>query len=217
MARAGKPPAGPWPVQLRFQSGHTGEQYVRAEAWRDARLARCPNHPYGGCSLARHGTYDRKTPRGVRIARWYCPESHTTFSLLPDCLAARLPGTLADLEAAVAVAEQAPSLAAAANAVRRDPIHLPGAVRWLRRRVRLAHRALTAVRGLLPERLARCAATVGAFRVRLDTDTVLVVLRDLAAPQLPSLPAPLGFYPRGCPVGNRNPHGQHNLGPDPPA
>ena len=31
-----------------------------------------------------------KTPRGTRIARWYCPQSHTTFSLLPDCLAARL-------------------------------------------------------------------------------------------------------------------------------
>ena len=38
-----------------------------------------PNHPHGGCSLARHGTYARKTPRGARIARWYCPESHTTF------------------------------------------------------------------------------------------------------------------------------------------
>ncbi len=217
MARAGKHPAGPWPVQLRFQSGHTGEQYVRAEAWRDARLARCPNHPHGGCSLARHGTYERKTPRGVRVARWYCPESHTTFSLLPDCLAARLPGTLADLEAAVAVAEQAPSLAAAADAVRRDAVHLPGAVRWLRRRVRLAHRALTVVRGLFPERLARCAATVGAFRVRLDTDAVLVTLRELAAPQLSMLPAPLGFYPRHGAVGNHHRNGQHNLGPDPPA
>ena len=32
--------------------------------------------------------------------------SHTTFSLLPDCLAARLPGTLKELEEVVAVAEQ---------------------------------------------------------------------------------------------------------------
>ena len=46
------------------------------------------------CSFARHGTYMRKTPRGTRVARWYCPQSRTTFSLLPDCLAARLPGTL---------------------------------------------------------------------------------------------------------------------------
>ena len=71
---------------------------VRAQAWRDASLERCPNHPHGGCSFARHGTYARKTPRGTRIARWYCPESHTTFSLLPDCLAARLPGTLDEVE-----------------------------------------------------------------------------------------------------------------------
>ena len=49
-------PAGPRPVQLRYQTGLTGEAYVRAEAWRDARLERCPNHVNGGCSLARHGT-----------------------------------------------------------------------------------------------------------------------------------------------------------------
>ena len=184
-------------MQLRYPSGHTGEHYVRVKGWRDARLARCPNHPQGGCSLARHGTYERKTPRGTRVARFYCPESHTTFSLLPDCLAARLPGTLADLEAAVAVAEQAPSLVAAANIVRRDAVHLPGAVRWLSRRVRRVHRALMAVRGLLPEHLARCAATVVSFRDRLATQAVLVTLRELAAPQLSMLPAPLGFYPPG--------------------
>ena len=65
-------PAGPWPVQLRYETGLTGEEYVRAEAWRDARLERCPNHPHGGCSVACHGTYARKTPRGAKIARWYC-------------------------------------------------------------------------------------------------------------------------------------------------
>ena len=81
---------------------------------------RCPNHPHGECSLARHGTYARKTPRGTQIARWYCPESHTTFSLLPDCLAARLPGELDTLEAVVAHAERAPSRSAAANALRRE-------------------------------------------------------------------------------------------------
>ena len=66
-------------MQLRYASGHTGEGYVRARAWRDASLERCPNHPHRGCSLARHGTYTRKTPRGTHIARWYCPESHTTL------------------------------------------------------------------------------------------------------------------------------------------
>ena len=87
-AREGPRRATAGAASIRF--GHTGEQYVRARAWRDARLSRCPNHPQGRCSFARHGTYARKSPRGTRIARWYCPESHTTFSLLPDCLSARL-------------------------------------------------------------------------------------------------------------------------------
>ena len=113
-------------MQLRYETGLTGEEYVSAEAWRDARLERCPNHPHGGCSFARHGTYARKTPRGTQIARWYCRDSHTTFSLLPDCLAARLPGELDHVETVVAHAEQAPSLAAVADELRRDAVELPG-------------------------------------------------------------------------------------------
>ena len=177
-------------MQLRNKTGLTGEQYVRAQAWRAARLERCPNHPRGGCSLARHGTYTRKTPRGTRIARWYCPESHTTISLLPDCLAARLPGELDELEAVVAHAEQAPSLAAAANALRRDAVELPGAMRWVERRVRLVHHVVSIVIGLLPEPLARCIAEMGAVRARLETDAALRALRTLVAQQLPVLPAP---------------------------
>ena len=160
--RGGTTPPGRGRLQLRYETGLTGEGYVRAEAWRDARLERCPNHPHGGCSLARHGTYARKTPRGTQIARWYCPESHTTFSLLPDCLAARLPGELDTLEAVVAHAERAPSRSAAANALRRDPVGLAGAIRWVQRRVLLVHHALLLVIGLLPEQLERCVAEVGA-------------------------------------------------------
>ena len=129
--RGGTTPPGHGRLQLRYETGLTGEGYVRAEAWRDARLDRCPNHPHGECSLARHGTYARKTPRGTQIARWYCPESHTTFSLLPECLAARLPGELDTLEAVVAHAEGAASVSAAANALRRDPVGLAGAIRWV--------------------------------------------------------------------------------------
>ena len=120
-------------VQLRYETGLTGEEYPRAEAWRDARLERCPNHPHGRCSAASHGTYARKTPPGARVPRWYCRESHTTISLLADCLAARLPGTLDDLEAGVVAAEGAQSLEAAANELRRptddDAVELPGATR----------------------------------------------------------------------------------------
>ncbi len=145
-------------MQLRFATGLSGEDYVRTEAWRDASLDRCPNHPHGGCSLGPNGTYARKSPRGARVARWYCPESHTTFGLLPDCLAARLPGTLDDLEAVVVAAEEAGSLEEAANAVRRpeddDAIELPGAMRWVRRRMRLIHDIVSRVIGLIPDRLA---------------------------------------------------------------
>ena len=193
-------------MQLRYPSGHTGEQYVKAQAWRDASLERCPNHPHGGCSLARHGTYARKTPRGTRIARWYCPESHTTFSLLPDCLAARLPGTLDTLEVVVAHAERAPTRAAAADALRTDVVEHPGAIRWVQHRVRLVHHALIVVIGLVPERLAQCVAEMGAVRACLETETALRVLRTLVAAKLPALPAPLGFRPHR--IGTTKPTGK---------
>ena len=166
--------------------------------------------------MRRHGTYARKTPVGTRIARWYCPQSHTTFSLLPDCLAARLPGTLVDLEAVVALAEQASSVEAAANAVRGDPIELPGAVRWLRRRVRHVHRCLLLAIGMLPDVLAGCAATVTSVRARLGAEAVLMALRDPLAGQLPHLPAPLGFSPLAADRGNPTPPRQQPMGPDPP-
>ncbi len=181
--------AGPWPVQLRYETGHTSEAYVSRQAWREASLPRCPNHPRGGCSLARHGTYRRKRPAGTQIARWYCRDSHTTFSLLPDCLAARLSGSLDELEHVVAVAERAPSLEAAANRLRLD-IEMPGALRWLRRRVARVHQCLVLVIGLLPDRLAGCAARVTAAGERLGQDAVLISLRALVADQLPHLPAP---------------------------
>ena len=200
--------------------GGTGEEYVRAEAWRDARLERCPNHPHGGCSVGGHGTYARKTPRGAKIARWYCRESHTTISLLPDCLAARLPGTLDALEAVVVAAEEAGSQEEAANEVRcpsdDDAIELPGALRWLRRRVDLVYDALARVIGLIPDKLAGCAATMSAVRERLKSDSALMTLRGLVAGQLRTLPAPLGFQPHGIDVGSRKSAFQQRVGPDPP-
>jgi len=30
----------------------------------------------------------------MRIARWYCRDAHMTFSALPDCMAARVAGSL---------------------------------------------------------------------------------------------------------------------------
>ena len=121
-------------------------------------------------------TYERHRPEQTplyALVEEHLPrflESQTTFSLLPDCLAARFPGELDEVEAVVAHAEQAPSLAVAANALRRDPVELPGAKRWVERRVRLVHHVLRFVIGLLPEPLARCIAEVGAMRARLSDD-----------------------------------------------
>lgn len=216
MARADLAPAGPRPVQLRYRTDLTGEQYVTACGWAHARLPVCPNHPHGGCSLSRHGTYGRKTPRGCRVARWYCRESRTTFSLLPDCLAARLPGTLRRLEETVAVAEAAPSLAAAALCLRGEAIGLEGARRWVRRRVRRVHRDLHIARGLRPDLLAGCPARMIPVRARVRSLIALVRLRGALAGQLSVLPSPLGFYPHG-PAGQNGPgRFQHKMGPDPP-
>ncbi len=159
----------------------------------------------------------RKTPRGARIARWYCPQSRTTFSLLPDCLAARLPGTLDALEAVAVHAERAASLAAAANALRRDAVYLPGAMRWVRRRVRLVDHVLTIVIDLLPEQFAPGVGGIGMVRVRLGTDRALTELRSLVATQLSVLPAPLGFRPHGIEAVDQNRPFQHQMGPDPPS
>ncbi len=195
-------------MQLRYETGLTGEEYVRAEAWRDARLERCPNHPHGGCSVGSHGTYARKTPPGARVPRWYCRESHTTISLLADCLAARLPGTLDNLEAVVVAAEGAKSQEEE-NEVRcpsdDDAIELPGALRWLRRRVDLVHDVLSRVIGLIPDKLAGGTAIMSAVRERLKSDRALM-----------ALPAPLGFQPHGTGARSRKPGLQHSMGPDPP-
>ncbi len=167
--------------------------------------------------MARHGTYEPRTPAGTQIARWYCRESHTTFSLLPDCLAARLPGTLRRLEEVVVHAEQAPSLMKAADQIRRDDVQLAGAMRWVRRRVRLVQHVLRLVIGLLPQQLAGCHAELTACRRRLGTDGVLVSLRSLTERWLAELAAPLGLRPHGIGAGNPNRKGQQNPGPDPPA
>ena len=88
-------------MQLRFDTNFPVEQYIQRKAWRDAELDQCPLHPEGGCKFARHGTYSRKSPDGVKIARWYCPDGGTTFSKLPDCLSSRLPGTLIEVETVI--------------------------------------------------------------------------------------------------------------------
>jgi hypothetical protein len=220
------------PVQLRFDTGLAGEQYVTRELWRQARLDRCPLHPRGGCGFARHGTYERKSPAGTYIARWYCRLGHQTFSLLPDHLAARFPGILAEIERVVAAAERASSVQACADALRPDPISLPSAMRWVRRRLARVHALLPIVVAMVPQHLQGCAPTIQAFHERLVAapaagsatpavtgwapSSALVRLRDLLSVHLGALAHPLGFRHRGPGAGEHPTGLQQHKGPDPP-
>jgi len=125
-------------VQIRYECDLTGEEYVTQKGWRNASLNHCPLHPGGGCGFTRNGTYERCFPPGTRIARWYCRRGRCTISLLPDCLSARLPGTLSEVEAVVGRVEQARSLESACLDLRLQ-VELPSVLRWVRRRVQAIH------------------------------------------------------------------------------
>jgi len=198
-------------VQLRDPSPLTSEAYVAQRAWRKASLTRCPRHPAGGCGFARHGTYPRQTPAGMRIARYYCPTARETFSLLPDCLASRFPGDLDDLERVVAHVESARSIEAAADQLRPD-IVLPSAVRWVRRRLTLVRATLLAIVTLRPD--VGGDAHLGAVRTALATHHALVALRARAASLLSALPRPLGFARQVRLRDMRHPRRQHHVGAD---
>ena len=197
-------------MQLRLEMAHTSEQYVSERGWASARLERCPLHPHGGCGFARHGTYTRVEPPGTQIARWYCRQGRTTFSLLPDALASRLSSTLAEIEQVLAEVEGASSVEQASAALRPD-ITLPSAVRWVRRRLGPMRSALLAIVTLLG---LGCAATLGGVRASLGSPLTLGELRARVAARLASLVAPLGFGHRASVRRARDGPFQHEAGPD---
>ena len=200
-------------MQIPLRTISSVESYVAKQEWRAARLSHCPLHPRGGCSFARHGSYERATPPGLRIARWYCPEGRQTFSLLPDFLAARLPGLLASVDHCIRVATSSRSIEAAADALRGLDVTLPSAVRWLRRRMRAVFMAVDAVTALTTQ--ADVAASKIAFRLcGTPTEHGLQKLRVALSPRiLSNLPPPLGFRsPRR--VKRSLGDDQHDMGPD---
>lgn len=202
-------------MQMRFATDLSPEEYVCQEAWKDAKLDSCPLHPEGGCGFSRNGTYKRKSPEGTKIARFYCPRGHKTFSLLPDCLASRLSGSLNEVEAVIVEVENSPSQQKAADNIRLD-IELPGVLRWMRRRVVLVRVALSILIELLPCLFAGCSPTICSFRSALCLEPILPELRGHASLYLNILPPPVGFGPRPEKKKFKKNHFQHKTGSDPP-
>jgi hypothetical protein len=205
-------------MQLRFGTNLTSEEYIRQQAWQEAMLERCPLHPEGGCGVRSHGSYGRKAPAGLRIARFYCRLGQTTISLLPDFAAAWLSGTLGEVERVVEHAEQAPALASAARDLRPELSDERSAVRWLRRLMRAVRSALTVLVTSLPE-LFGTAPCIAAVREQLGIEGagrgVLTRLRALGERMLPLLRAPLGFLRPLRARSDDEPERQHSKGPDP--
>jgi len=203
-------------VQLRFGTGLTSEEYVKQKGWLSATLKRCPLHPEGGCGFARHTSYARVEPPGALIARYYCPKAHVTFSLLPDCLAARLSSTLAEVEeVAAAMTSGAGTQEELASKLRPD-IGMQGALRWARRRVVAVTVALVALKGLLPDVFAERQPTLEDFRDALGVAQVLPCARELAGEQVSSVPCSVGLGHRWAPSTKHRRRFQHETGADPP-
>lgn len=187
-------------VQALWKEFTAADRYVADRAWERAILCECPFHPEGGCGLRKLGTYGRVQPEGARVARFWCPLAGASVSLLPAFLAARMAGTLDEVEAAVLAVEQVGSIAAAIEQVHpADAERAIGPVcaqRSIRRRLRAVRAALLAVVTLLPERLHGIEPTITALRDALGTDRVLVAVRCIAERYLGALPTPLGFRNR---------------------
>jgi hypothetical protein len=208
-------------VQLRLDSTLTFQQYVTTRAWEQATLGACPLCAPGKCRLEPLAPYRRKVPVEAFVARFYCLVQHTTFSLLPDFYASRVPGLLDDIERAAATVEAGGGVERTANALRPedapDAVTFGAAVAWVRRRIAWVRGHLTIVGSLFPELFAGVERSVRAFREHLDTSSALVALRGICARHLHALPRPLGLNPRTPVAQPRDRVRRQSMGPDPPA
>ena len=138
----------------------------------------------------------------VALWLWYCADCQETCNALPDCLSARLPGTLACAEAVSSYADDH-GIHAAARQWRGEAADCSSARRWVRRRVLLVRECLTVFRGLEPSLLLGVALLVGAFRERLEVPVALIELRRLGSGGLVHIPYPVGFDLRRRRVGSQ--------------
>jgi hypothetical protein len=140
---------------------------------------------------------------------------HTTFGLLPDCLCSRLKGSLNDVESVIVDVESSSGQEKAADNIRMD-IDLPGALRWIRRRIKLVQFSLAMLIDLMPSFFSGCHPSILSFRGVLCVESALPELRSIASLYLHILPPPLGFGPRPGSKKYKKNHFQHETGTDPP-
>jgi len=131
-------------------------------------------------------------------------------------MAASFSGQLSDFEQAARVAEQAPSVAAAAQQLRPELGDERSAARWLRRRLSVLKSGLTALVTSVPE-LFGVAPTLSAVAVRLAAaaDRILVAARLRATTLLDRMATPLGFRHRSLVSTNNAESMQQAMGPAP--
>lgn len=136
----------------------------------------------------------------MRIPRFLCPVARRTISLLPEFMACKLTGTLADLEEAVTVAEEARTQADAMRVLRPDDVVssvvLSPAKRWLRRRQRWVAEVLSAAVTVLALDIS-APLTLAKVREHLGIAAVLLALRRRMPRQIHALAAPVGLGQRG--------------------
>lgn len=151
----------------------------------------------------------------MQVARWYCRRSQTTFSLLPDCLASQLRGSLDTIEAALVTAQEV-GVAAAEQRLRLDEeVGLAATQRWLAHRRKGVGAVLRTLVTAYPDRLG-AVTDIRQLRLVLGTDRALVALRHLAVGHLQVLAPPLGLCPRRQCRTRCARQFQHETGSDPP-
>lgn len=207
----------PWPFSVVIQSKTklSDAEYVREKGWLREEMTMCPLHPGRGCRARKHGSYGRVSPEGCRVARFYCARAKVTFSVLPDFLCSRFPGTMLALEAAVTVVENSLTRAEATEALRpaeaENAVTLTSAKRWVARRVLCVRAALCAAVTLLPK-LFGCKPLVGAVRARVGLQSALVWIRQAGLKAQVAITTPVGFSPRASRRNAEQTAPPHDLG-----
>ncbi len=182
-------------MQIHYDTHLSTSAYIKLSGWQNARLKTCPINPGGNHRLHRHGTYARKYPDGMRVARYYCRICRTTFSLLPTFMAAGCPGTLDDIETVVLAYEECGTVNGSLQRVRAGHGSTARAQRrWLQRRIGAVQLLLATVKGLFPELYYEVDPTLASFRHKGPPVHILVILRIQCESWLQTLPRPVGFY-----------------------